>query len=391
MTLWPHTFVPSRGGYRWAMIKPRPSYRHEPDVERIAVLRANALGDLMFTMPALYALRAAYPSAEIVLLGTPWHQRFLTGRPGPVDRVIVLPALPGVRYAEPDESAPLDPRAAREEFLARTRPIGFDLALQMHGGGRHTNPIVAGLGARVTAGVRAPDAPPLDRWIRFVYYQSELFRHLEVASLVGAPPVMFEPLLEISEQDRIEAKRLVPEDARPLAALHPGASDARRRWPADRFVAVGDALAASGAHVVVTGTPPERALVDEVVRAMRRPARPLVEASIGGLAALLARCTVVVSNDTGPLHIAEAVGTRTVGLYWVGNVINAAPILRERHRPLLSWTIHCPVCGQDCTRDLYPDRPGAGCEHRPSFIADIPTSEVRASALELFADALARR
>ncbi len=110
--------------------------------------------------------------------------------------------------------------------------------------------------------------------------------------------------------------------------------------------------------------------------------------SLGGLAGLLERCAVVVGNDTGPLHIAEAVGTRTVGLYWVGNVINAAPVLRAKHRPLLSWTIHCPECGQDCTRDLYPDRAGDGCTHRPSFVADIPMAEVRESALELLADAL---
>src|SRR5205807_1381925 len=77
---------------------------------------------------------------------------------------------------------------------------------------------------------------------------------------------------------------------------------------------------------------------------------------LGGFAALLARAAVVVSNDTGPVHLAEAVGAPTVGLYWVGNLINGAPVDRARHRPLISWTIHCPECGEDCTRDLYPTR-----------------------------------
>ena len=53
------------------------------DVDRIAVLRANALGDFLFTLPALEALRAAYPSAELVLLGAPWHARWLADRPSP--------------------------------------------------------------------------------------------------------------------------------------------------------------------------------------------------------------------------------------------------------------------------------------------------------------------
>jgi ADP-heptose:LPS heptosyltransferase len=164
-------------------------------------------------------------------------------------------------------------------------------------------------------------------------------------------------------------------------------TDERRRWPARRFAAVGDALAAAGAHVIITGTAPERGVVERVVAGMHHPARPLVdELSLGGLAALFARCAVVVANDTGPVHLAEAVGAATVGLYWVGNLINGAPVDRTRHRPLVSWTLHCPECGLDCTRDLYPARGGgSGCDHSCSFVADIPTVEVVDAALELFA------
>src|SRR5436309_7008981 len=65
-------------------------------VRKIAVLRANALGDFIFALPALEALRAAYPQAEIVLLAKGWHATFLKGRPGPVDRVVVVPPCEGV-------------------------------------------------------------------------------------------------------------------------------------------------------------------------------------------------------------------------------------------------------------------------------------------------------
>lgn len=67
--------------------------RHKkvPGVRRIAVLRANVLGDFIFALPALEALRAAYPQAEIVLLAKKWHATFLQGRPGPVDRVVAVP------------------------------------------------------------------------------------------------------------------------------------------------------------------------------------------------------------------------------------------------------------------------------------------------------------
>ncbi len=345
----------------------------DPAVTKIAVLRANAVGDLVFALPALDALRATYPEAEIVLLGAPWHARFLAGRPGPVDRVVQLP--PGALQGTVDEA-----------FLEAMRAERFDLAIQLHGGGRTSNPLVAALGARVTAGLRAQDAPPLDRWIRYVYYQPEVFRYLEVVGLVGARPVTYRPRLAVTDDDRKEAAAVVPERGRRLVALHPGATDERRRWPADRFSRVGDALSAD-ADVVVTGTGAERDLVDAVVAGMRHPARALVDAlSLGGLAALYARCGVVVSNDTGPVHLAEAVGAPTIGLYWVGNFINGAPVDRARHRPLISWTIRCPECGQDCTRDIYPARVGGGvpgCGHSVSFVADIAAVEVVDAAREL--------
>jgi ADP-heptose:LPS heptosyltransferase len=148
---------------------------------------------------------------------------------------------------------------------------------------------------------------------------------------------------------------------------------------------VGDALASAGAEVVVTGTPPERHLVEEVCAAMDAVARPLVGVlSIRGLAALLAGCVVVVANDTGPLHLAAAVGTPTVGLFWIGNMINGARVDRARHRPIISWTVHCPRCGVDCTRDIYPHRGGPPpCSHRDTFVADIPVAEVVDEALDL--------
>jgi ADP-heptose:LPS heptosyltransferase len=350
------------------------------DVRKIAVLRANALGDYLFATPALLSLKAAYPGAELTLLGDAWHTRVLPGRPGPVDRAVLVPPLPGVRA--PVDGEPADPAA----FLEWARGERFDVAVQLHGGGRNSNPLVAALGARVTAGARAADAPALDRWIPYVYYQPEVFRLLEVVGLVGAEPVTFRPAFAVTPADRAELAA-VGAATGPRVVLHPGATDRRRRWPAERFAAVGDRLAEAGAEVVVTGVAAERELVDRVCAAMRRPARALVdELSIGGLAALLADAALLVSNDTGPLHLAAAVGTPAVGLFWVGNMINGAGMYRARYRALISWTIHCPECGADCTRDLYPARTGGtACRHSPSFVADIPVEEVLQDALDLLA------
>jgi ADP-heptose:LPS heptosyltransferase len=335
-------------------------------------LRANALGDFIFILPALEALKACYPEAEIVLLGKEWHAQFLSGRPGPACRVVVVPPCRGVGMEPGGEEDP----EKLEQFFTAMAGEHFDLALQLHGGGRYSNPFTKRLGARVTAGLKTPDAVPLDRWLPYVYYQPEVWRYLEVAGLVGASPVVLEPHLTVTERDLAESLQVVEETECPLALLHPGATDPRRRWPAAKFAAVGDALAAHGTRVVVTGTAPEASLVADVVAAMHQEAENLCGClSLGGLAGLLARCQVVVSNDSGPLHLAAAVGAATVGIYWCGNALMAAPPTRSRHRPLISWRLRCPVCGLDCTQ--------GSCDHDASFVADVPVEEACGAVLTL--------
>ena len=344
----------------------------EPGVERIAVLRANALGDFLFTMPALEALRTAYPAAELVLLARPWHAAFLAGRPGPVDRVVVVPPSRGVRG---DERADEDPREL-DAFFARMHMERFDLALQMHGGGGFSNPFTARLGAGLTAGCQARDALPLDRTIPYVYYQSEIVRLLEVAGLVGAPPVTLEPRITVTAADREEARPLA--EPGPFAVLHPGASVVRRRWSPERFATVGDRLAAEGLRVVVTGVDAERDVVEAVRAGMREPSVSAVGSlSVGGLCGLLAAASVVVSNDTGPLHLATAVGTPTVGVFWLANVVNGAPLYRARHRPIPAFRTRCTVCGAENTT--------SECEHDVSFVDEVPAEAVLEAALELLA------
>lgn len=357
-----------------------PVAERVPEVERIAVLRANALGDFIFILPALDALRTAYPDAELVLIGAPWHAKLLRDRPGPVDRVLVVPPGTGIRQPDPNE-----PKSSMEDFLAAARRERFDLVLQLHGGGANSNPLVAGLGARITAGLRAEDAPPLDRWIRYVYYQHEVIRYLEVAALVGAPATTIIPTLAVTDADRAEAHEVLGEPERPRVVLHPGATDTRRRWPTEHFAEVARNLVGDGYEVLVTGTPAEQDVVDAVVAAAGVPVRPQVGTlSLGGLAGCYAGCELVISNDTGPLHVAAAVGTATVGIYWVGNLINTGNPQRGRHRPISSWTVHCPVCGMDCTPGAYPARPGDGeCPHRDSFVTDVPVVEVLEAAGEL--------
>lgn len=348
-------------------------YNVVPGVRKIAVVRANAIGDFIFSLPALAALRATYPEAEIVLLAKAWHAAFLKGRPAPVDRVVVVPPYGGVSEnpGYPEDASEI------EAFFAAMRRERFDIAIQMHGGGRYSNPFTLRLGARLTIGTKTPNAASPDRWMPYIYFQPEILRYLELVSLIGASPVTLEPCLAVTSDDLKESIEVVPEQSEPLVALHPGAGDPRRRWSPARFAAVGDALADEGARVVVIGTTGERDIDEAVVNAMHANAQNLCDRlSLGGLAGLLSRCRLVVSNDSGPLHLAGAVGAATVGLYWCFNLVNAGPITRTRHRSTHSWRLACPVCGLNC---IYHN-----CGHRVSFIDDIPTEEVVSAALDLF-------
>ena len=345
-----------------------------PDVRKIAVLRANALGDFVFTLPALEALRHAYPEAEIVLLAKAWHATFLRGRPSQVDRVVVIPLYGGVG-APPETTGSF---AEIEHFFTEMQQERFDLALQLHGGGRYSNSFVLRLGAKVTAGLKSSEAAPLDRWVPHVHFQHEILRYLETVALVGATPTTLGPRIAVTPEDLAEATRVVPENDQPLVALHPGANDIRRRWSPENFAAVGDALAAAGAQVVVTGSTEEYDLAEMVVQAMQKRARNLSGTlSIGGLAGLLSRSRVLISNDTGPAHLSEAVGTATVGIYWCGNMITFAPLTRTKQRQVVSWRLNCPVCGRD-NISTY-------CEHEVPFLDDVSVDEVRQAALDLFA------
>jgi ADP-heptose:LPS heptosyltransferase len=336
-------------------------------VRKIVCLSPTPIGDFVFALPALHALKHAYPDAELVLIGKPWHAELLRDRPGPADRVLVLPPFfPGV-------SAPLDARIdpePAESFVAEVRAEQFDMAVQMFGGGRYSNPLVARLGARLSVGARADDAPALDRWVAYCNINSRRLALLEVVALVGAHLPSLACEMAVTDDDRLEAARILPMAAgERLVVLQPCVTDPRRRWPAENFAVIGDMLASEGATVVVNGSADEAPLVRTVIDAMRHPAHDLAgRLTLRGLCGLLERANLVVSNDTGPLHLALAVGTRCVGIFWLTNLIQALPLRQSLLRAAMATRVTCPVCGAENVTTR--------CPHDESFVADVSVDEV---------------
>ncbi len=351
-----------------------PVYPPLPDVRSIVALRPNAVGDFMFALPALHALRHTYPQARITLLGKQWHADFLRNRPGPVDEVIVMPPVAGV-------GAPLDAELDLERgrrFIAAMRAAEFDIAVQMYGGGRYSNPYIKQLGARLTIGTKTADAAPLDRSIAYGEVANRRLELLQVVALVGAAPPLMTQEVTVIERDRREAAALIlPTPGERIVVVHPGASDVRRHWPAERFAAVADVLAAQGATIVISATEPERHLARAIVDQMRYDAIDLTgKMSLSGLCGMLDRAAMLLSNDTGPLHLALAIGTPTVGIFWLTNLLESGPLRQHLLRPALSMRVQCPVCGVENRKNR--------CEHDVCFVDDISVAQVTDMAMELF-------
>lgn len=349
-------------------------------IKKIAVLRANALGDYIFSLPALQALRETFPHAEIVLLGRAWHQEYLKNRPGPVDRVVVVPLYPGISEREgyvPDEEVLTD-------FFSRMRAEQFDIAFQMHGGGRNSNPFLLRLEAKLTVGLKTPDAAALDINVPYIYYFNETLRYLEVVSRTGAKTKNIEPQIAVTDKDLSEAKSILNNpDNKPVAVIHPGASDIKRRWPGENFAKTAGYLIELGYHVVITGLAWEREIVDAVIKNMvyKNSVQDLSDKlSLGGSTGLFSFADIIISNDTGPLHVARALRRPSVGIYWFANIINAAPMTTTLNRNLLSFTMNCPLRG---TSSLKFNEYQGLCRHDTSLVAEITVDEVKKAIHEL--------
>jgi len=155
--------------------------------------------------------------------------------------------------------------------------------------------------------------------------------------------------LPVDERDRDRAARLLADAgldaAAPLIGVVPGAAAAFKRWPADRFVAAAQALLRRRGEwrLVVLGSPGERRLAAEVAHAFGRGAVSLAgRMDLLALRGLVAGLRLLLTNDTGPLHVAVAVGTPTVSLFGATDSRGTGPLQDpERHtviqRPLPSW------------------------------------------------------
>lgn len=302
--------------------------------QKIIILRSLQFGDLMCAVPAFRALRSALPTTEITLLGLPWAEEFANRFHHYLDRHICFPGFPGF----PEHGADIH---AIPTFLARIQAEQFDLALQMHGSGSLSNSIVALLGAKQMAGyyVQGNYCPDGDTFMPYPQRGHEIHRLLALVEFLGLIPTG-QPISDRLEFPLNDCDWREYEDLRSRYALdadtvviHPGARAAERRWPVEKFAAVGDLLAAAGYQVLLTGTQGERDIAWQVQARMAAPAVNLCgETGYGALGVLLAASRLLVSNDTGVSHVAAALGVPSVILFSASEPERWAPLDQNLHR-----------------------------------------------------------
>ena len=308
----------------------------------IAVFRALQLGDLLVSVPSLRALRLAFPGAEITLVGLPWARSFAARFSHLVDRFLEFPGYPGL----PE----IPPRIGRiPAFFAEAQARRFDLAVQLHGSGSFVNSIAVLLGARRTAGFFVPGeyCPDLELFLPYPAGEPEVRQGLRLMEFLGVPSRGDRLEFPLTAADRRDLESL--EDARALdgsdyVCIHPGARMLSRRWLPERFAAVGDALAAEGLRVALTGSEEERPLTREVARRMGAPAADLCGGTtLGALGVLISRARLLVCNDTGVSHVAAGLGTPSVVAVLGSDPGRWAPLDVRLHRTVCR-PIDCRPC-----------------------------------------------
>lgn len=307
----------------WGLLRRvRPGQRKPPElaeVRSILAVRLDLMGDLVFTLPALRALREAAPAARLTVLVLPYAADLVRNLPF-VDRVVAVDVhrwrRPGV-WAGPAWSE-------LGVALAEVRGERYDLGISFYGRVGTAAALLSG--ARYLAGYSGEGYPyafdlalPGKRYERRRHeaeYCLDLVRGLGVAAELAAPELRVDSTAAERAEGLLGAAGLGPGEK--LVALHPGALNmAAKRWIPGRWAAVADRVQKElGRRVVLVGSPSELPLVERVRSEMATPAVVLAgRTSVAELAALLARCELFLGGDSGPLHVASALGVPSVSVY----------------------------------------------------------------------------
>jgi heptosyltransferase-2 len=298
-------------------------------IERVVVRGANWVGDAVMTVPALRELRRVFPRAHVTLATRPWAKDIFDGADFINDLLIIDDKARGVRSfvqqarqwrARRFDLAVLFPNSIESALVAFTARVPARVGYSTQSRGEFlTHPL---------------DVPAWRSTRHEIYYYLNIVNELERALGGDALSDEREPhfALEVSDARRAGALAVLERHgvdlSRPLVALCPGSTNSRaKRWHAERYAALADRLIAeAGASVILIGAREELDVTREVLAAMRH--KPVVltgQTTLAESTAILSLASLLVTNDTGPAHLASALGCPTLVIFGPTNPLTTRP------------------------------------------------------------------
>jgi heptosyltransferase-2 len=320
--------------------------------KKIMVRATNWIGDAVMSLPAVEALRARFPSSEIVLVAKPWVSELYWNHPA-VSRQIVYDAE-GEHWGA----------GGFWKLVQKLRSERFDAAILLQNAfqaawmaWRAGIPVRIGYArdGRSALLSEAVEVPPRAAYGHQAYYYLQLlFR----SGLIEKPQPVEEVHLHLVESERRWAVEQLQtmnlSGKRFLVGICPGASfGAAKRWLPDRYAKLADRLIdALGADVLIFGSRSESPLAEAVARTMgHTPVLVAGKTTLREFMALLAKCHLAITNDSGPMHLAAALGLPLLAIFGSTNERATGPVcLRVR---IIKHPVECSPCGlRECPIDF---------------------------------------
>lgn len=365
-----------------ALLRSGPRRGPTPQPKRIVLLRPDHLGDVLFTGPALRALREVWPEAHVTLMVGAWS-REVAERLSGVDDVL-LGAFPW--FDRRPKGAPWSPYVRLVREARRLREQRFDAAVVLRFDFWWGALLAALAGVPERVGYARPETRPfLTTAVPYEPGHHEVEQNWRLLRQGFGLPEVAElgPLaFPVTGTERAWAEQALP--GGPWCVLIVGAGAPVKLWRTDGFAAVGAALAERyGLRLAVAGTREEEERVRAVLRALPSPAVPLIGLRLGELAAALERSALAIGADSGAMHLAVAVGVPTVHLYGPVSVSAFGPWgPADRHRAVVS-SLSCVPCNR-------LDWPPSELDAHPC-IREMPVAWVLAAAEQVLATTASRQ
>jgi lipopolysaccharide heptosyltransferase II len=316
--------------------------------KNILCIRLDTIGDVIMTTPAIRALKTSQPGRRITLMTSAAGAAIAPLIPE-LDDLIIYDA-PWLKATAPRVNS--EPEYA---MIERLRQAQYDAAVIFTVYSQNPLPsaflcYMAGIPLRLAHCHENPYQLLTD-WIKDPepeqFTRHEVRRQLDLVASVGCEIEDDRMMLQVDErtkhrmQQRLESIGIVLQ--RPWVVIHPGATAPSRRYPPENFAIVAQQLVQdAGIQVVFTGTQSESELVESIQQAMRAPSYSFVDRlDLAELTALLSLAPLLISNNTGPVHMAAAVGTPIVDLYALTNLQHTPWGVPNR---VLFHDVPCRIC-----------------------------------------------